>query len=63
MNEQNIDYAPFMIQTKQLMESMRKSFVKGEYDKAVALGDEAVVELRLTVLAMKHERDKHNLRE
>jgi len=63
MNTYDIDYARYMINTKQLMASMRKAFIKGEFDDAVALGDKAVVELRLTVLAMKHERDKQHIRE
>ncbi len=57
MNSYDTDYALYLINTKQMIANMRNAFLTGDYDTAVALGTKAMVELRLTVLAMTHVRD------
>jgi len=49
----DVDYSEYLIQTQKYMKSMGDALRKENYDLALALGVQALVELRLTITAIR----------
>ena len=63
MTEYQTDYAPHAIRLKHRMKAMQAEFLKGEYGQAIDVANEALVELRLVVVALKELQRKQETRD
>ena len=63
MTDYNTDYSPHAISVEQYMKRMHAAFLKGNYEEAVVNGNNALVELRLAVIAIKHFGEQRKQRE
>ena len=52
-----IDYAPHLITTKLRLNTMQNALLKQDYDKALELGTEALVELRMALTTVRAIRE------
>lgn len=63
MTNYNTDFSPSLIAATRLTKDAHSSFISGKYDEAVSKGMEALVELRLAVVAMKAVAEANNLKD
>jgi hypothetical protein len=52
-----IDYTPHLITTKLNLKSMQNALLSNDYDKALELGTEALVELRMALTTVRVIRE------
>lgn len=57
-----LDYSPHVIATQHKLKSMHSKLVRHEYEKALEEGNEALVELRLALIAIHDIKEKSRLR-
>jgi len=55
----NLDYSPHTIKTHQGLKAMRVALLHNDFDKALEVGSEALVELRMALIAIQDMKEKH----
>jgi hypothetical protein len=54
-----LDYSPHVIKTHQQLKSMKLALLKNEFDEALEVGNKALVELRLALVAIQDMQANH----
>lgn len=55
----NLDYSPHIIKTHQGLKAMRVALLNNDFDKSLEVGKEALVELRMALIAIQDMKEKH----